>query len=54
MSGFYAWIGGLALRGVLPGDFQYPFLVRGFLCVLVLAPILGGVKIGRASCRERV
>ena len=28
----------------LPSDFQYPFLVRGFLCVLVLAPILGGLS----------
>jgi zinc transport system permease protein len=44
VTGFYAWIGGLAQRGVLPSDFQYPFLVRGFLCVLVLAPILGGVS----------
>src|SRR5471030_406148 len=44
MSAFYAWIGSLAQRGILPGDFQYPFLVRGFLCVLVLAPILGGVS----------
>ena len=34
----------LAQQGLLPGDFQYPFLVRGFLCVLVLAPILGGVS----------
>jgi zinc transport system permease protein len=41
---FYGWIGGLAQRGMLPSDFQYPFLVRGFLCVLVLAPILGGVS----------
>src|SRR5476651_1690753 len=44
MSAFYAWIGSLAQRGILPSDFQYPFLVRGFLCVLVLAPILGGVS----------
>ena len=44
MTSFYAWIGGLAQRGLLPSDFQYPFLVRGFLCVLVLAPILGGVS----------
>jgi zinc transport system permease protein len=44
MTPFYAWIAGLAQRGILPGDFQYPFLVRGFLCVLVLAPILGGVS----------
>jgi zinc transport system permease protein len=44
MTVFYAWIGGLAARGLLPSDFQYPFLVRGFLCVLVLAPILGGLS----------
>jgi zinc transport system permease protein len=44
MTAFYAWIGGLAARGLLPSDFQYPFLVRGFLCVLVLAPILGGLS----------
>jgi zinc transport system permease protein len=44
MTALYAWIGGLATRGYLPSDFQYPFLVRGFLCVLVLAPILGGLS----------
>jgi zinc transport system permease protein len=44
MTRFYAWIAGLAERGVLPADFQYPFLVRGVLCVLILAPILGGVS----------
>ena len=44
MTAFYAWIGTLAQRGLLPSDFQYPFLVRGFLCVLVLAPVLGGVS----------
>ena len=44
MSAFYAWIGGLAQQGILPSDFQYPFLVRGFLCVLIIAPILGGMS----------
>jgi zinc transport system permease protein len=44
MTTFYAWIGRLAQRGLLPSDFQYPFLIRGFLCVLVLAPILGGLS----------
>jgi zinc transport system permease protein len=44
VTAFYAWIGGLAQRGLLPSDLQYPFLVRGFLCVLVIAPILGGVS----------
>ncbi|HEY4870078.1 MAG TPA: metal ABC transporter permease, partial [Candidatus Dormibacteraeota bacterium] len=44
MTAFYQWIAGLAQRGILPSDFQYPFLIRGFLCVLVLAPILGGLS----------
>jgi zinc transport system permease protein len=44
MTALYSWIGGLAQRGVLPGDFQYPFLIRGFFCVLVLAPMLGGLS----------
>ncbi|HMF96796.1 MAG TPA: metal ABC transporter permease [Vicinamibacterales bacterium] len=44
MTAFYAWIAELARRGMLPADFQYPFLIRGFLCVLVLAPILGGLS----------
>jgi zinc transport system permease protein len=44
MTAFYQFIGGLAQRGMLPSDFQYPFLIRGFLCVLVLAPILGGLS----------
>jgi zinc transport system permease protein len=41
---FYAWVGALAQQGWLPEDFQYPFLVRGFLCVLLLAPLLGGLS----------
>src|SRR4029453_10313156 len=41
---FYPWIADLAQRGWLPSDFQYPFLIRGFLSVLVLAPILGGLS----------
>ena len=44
MTAFYQWITSLAERGILPADFQYPFLIRGFLCVLVLAPILGGLS----------
>src|SRR4051794_39044442 len=44
MTAFYAWIGDFAQRGVLPSDFQYPFLIRGFFCVLALAPILGGLS----------
>jgi zinc transport system permease protein len=44
VTSFYAWVGDLARRGILPGDFQYPFLIRGFFCVLVLAPVLGGLS----------
>src|SRR3954468_3227850 len=44
MSVFYAWVAALARQGLLPADFQYPFLVRGFLCVLLLAPLLGGIS----------
>lgn len=44
MTAFYDWFAGLARSGVLPSDFQYPFLIRGFLCVLVLAPLLGGLS----------
>jgi zinc transport system permease protein len=44
MTPLYAWIAALAHRGWLPADFQYPFLVRGFLCVLLLAPLLGGLS----------
>jgi zinc transport system permease protein len=29
---------------VLDGLFEYPFLVRGFLCVMLLAPLLGGLS----------
>lgn len=44
MTAFYAWVGELARSGSLPADFQYPFLIRGFFCVLVLAPMLGGLS----------
>ena len=44
MTTFYQWFADLAQSGWLPSDFQYPFLIRGFLCVLVLAPILGGLS----------
>jgi zinc transport system permease protein len=44
MTPLYQWAASLAQRGILPSDFQYPFLIRGFLCVLVLAPILGGLS----------
>jgi len=44
MTAFYEWVAQLARNGTLPSDFQYPFLIRGFLCVLVLAPMLGGLS----------
>jgi len=28
----------------LTGFFEYPFLVRGFICVLLIAPLLGGLS----------
>lgn len=44
MTSFYTWVGELAQQGWLPADFQYPFLIRGFFCALILAPILGGLS----------
>jgi zinc transport system permease protein len=44
MDAFYAWVAAQARAGWLPADFQYAFLVRGVLCVLVLAPLLGGLS----------
>ena len=44
MNAFYAWVTDLANRGILPSDFQYPFLVRGLLCILIIAPVLGGMS----------
>jgi zinc transport system permease protein len=44
MDRFYAFIADLARHGRLPADLEYPFLVRGFLAVLILAPLLGGLS----------
>ncbi|MFY9824385.1 MAG: metal ABC transporter permease [Thermoanaerobaculia bacterium] len=44
METFYSWVAAWARAGWLPSDFQYAFLVRGVLCVLVLAPVLGGLS----------
>ena len=44
MTAFYDRVAGLALAGWLPSDFQYPFLTRGFLSILILAPLLGGLS----------
>jgi zinc transport system permease protein len=44
MTSFYEWVATLAQNGTLPADFQYPFLIRGFLGVLLLTPLLGGLS----------
>jgi zinc transport system permease protein len=44
VNAFYGWVADLALRGWLPSDFQYPFLTRGFVSILILAPMLGGLS----------
>jgi len=44
MDRFYAWLEGLARAGKIPGVFEYAFTARGFLSILVLAPLLGGLS----------
>ncbi|HEY4221844.1 MAG TPA: metal ABC transporter permease, partial [Myxococcota bacterium] len=34
----------LAARGILPEAFGFPFVVRGLIAVLILAPLLGGMS----------
>ncbi len=44
MDGLYAWLAALANEGLLPDAFRYPFVARGLLAVLLLAPLLGGMS----------
>ena len=44
MDRFYAWLAELAVAGRLPDALRYPFVTRGLLAVLVLAPLLGGMS----------
>jgi zinc transport system permease protein len=44
MDAFYAWLADLAARGHLPDAFRYPFVSRGVLAVMLLAPLLGGMS----------
>jgi zinc transport system permease protein len=44
MDRFYALLADLAARGALPGALRYPFVARGLLAVLLLAPLLGGMS----------
>jgi len=44
MDRFYAFLADLAAPGSLPEPFRYPFVTRGVLAVLLLAPLLGGLS----------
>lgn len=44
MSWIYTWWIGLARALGLPDAFQYPFVARGVVAVLMLAPLLGGLS----------
>jgi zinc transport system permease protein len=44
VTALYDWIAGLATGGRIPEIFQYAFFVRGFVSVLLLAPLLGGMS----------
>lgn len=44
MERFYAWIADLAARGLLPEPLRYPFVARGVLAILLVAPLLGGLS----------
>lgn len=44
MSTLYSWLAALVARGHLPEAFGYPFIIRGFLAILIVAPLLGGLS----------
>jgi zinc transport system permease protein len=44
MDRLYAWLAELAVAGRLPDALRYPFVTRGLLAVLLLAPLLGGMS----------
>lgn len=44
MSWLYDWWIGLAALLGLPDEFRYPFVARGVVAVLLLAPLLGGLS----------
>ncbi len=41
---FYIWVADLARAGWLPEPFEYAFITRGLLAVLLVAPLLGGLS----------
>src|SRR6185437_9246806 len=44
MDRLYAWLAALAAEGLLPDALRYPFVARGLVAVLLLAPLLGGMS----------
>ncbi len=44
MQGFYDWFAAAARAGMLPASFEYAFVIRGILAVLLVAPLLGGLS----------
>ncbi len=44
MDRLYALLAALAERGLLPDALRYPFVARGLLAILILAPLLGGMS----------
>ncbi|MEO8840463.1 MAG: metal ABC transporter permease [Kofleriaceae bacterium] len=44
MSWLYGWWIDLAQLLGLPASFQYPFVARGIVAILILAPLLGGLS----------
>ncbi|MFN8548769.1 MAG: metal ABC transporter permease [Candidatus Eisenbacteria bacterium] len=44
MESVYAWLAALAKSAHLPQAFQYPFMLRGMIAGLIVAPLLGGMS----------
>ncbi len=44
VNALYEYLARLAEAGSLPSPFRYPFITRGLLAVLVIAPLLGGMS----------
>lgn len=44
MESVYAWLAAVARSMHLPEAFQYPFMLRGMIAGLIVAPLLGGMS----------
>jgi zinc transport system permease protein len=44
MQPLYDWFAAAARAGTLPASFEYAFIIRGILAVLLVAPLLGGLS----------